>query len=345
MRPVLVLLLLVATAHANPNRCVVAGHAVTLESVTVKPPGQEPFNLGLRSVPTLAHIPSRCGAPLDLDVGGAIVFSASRDLVRLTITRDITTPDGLVTLKRGASVIDACMRGDHVVASAILQEDDVLEGEHKPADHQVKNVEIPCDALSLDAIALDDDDMFMATQTTHHWEPRNKEDVSSIALYVQPNVNASVRLYDAPSCSGCIQKLGEVKHTKNWVLVEIAGMGVTARGWVRRNLLQRLPDSDYDIYGGVGCYGDHGGGGWGESPAPNSVVRDGTVRIGTTVYAGDGTNPWGTFARDEHVRVRITQGSLWAELRSVPGLDGDPSGSPWLHGNVRLDAVKLDPTP
>lgn len=338
-------MLLVATAHAKPGQCIVAGHAVTLDEVTVKPPGEEPFNLGLRSVPALAHIPARCGAPLELDVGGAIVFSASRDLVRLSITRAISTPDGLVTLERGASVIDACMRGDLVVASAILEEDDVLEGEHKPADQVIKNVDIPCDALSLDPIALDDKDYFMAPQTAHDWELRRKDEAASLALYMQPNVNAAVRLYETPSCQGCIGKLGEVKQTKNWVLVEVVGMGIQARGWVRRSLIKRLPDEDYNIYGGVGCYGDHGGGGWGESPPANSVEREGTVRIGSTVYAGDGTSPWGTFARDEHVKVRITQGSPWAELRSVPGLDGDPSGSPWLHGNVRLDAVKLDPTP
>jgi hypothetical protein len=339
-------MLLVATAHAKPGECVVAGRAVTLQEVEVKAPGEEPFHLGLQSLPALAHLPARCGAPIQLDVGGAIVFSASRDHVRLTISRDITTPDRLVTLSRGATMIDACVRGDRVFGSAILEEDDVLEGEHKPADQVIKNVEVPCDALSLDAIALDEKDYFIdAAQATHAWELRNEE-ASSLALYVQPNTNASARLYDTPSCSGCIHQLWEVKRTKNWVLVEVAQWGVRARGWVRRSLIRQLPDDDYNIYGGVGCWGDHGRDGfWGESPDPNSVEREGTVRIGTTVYAGDGTSPWGTFARDEHVKVRITQGSLWAELRSVPGLDGDPSGSPFLHGNVRLDAVKLDPTP
>jgi hypothetical protein len=54
---------------------------------------------------------------------------------------------------------------------------------------------------------------------------------------------------------------------------------------------------------------------------------------------------WGTFARDEHVKVRFIPGEYWYELRRVPGLDGDPSGAPWLHGNVRADTVTLDQTP
>jgi hypothetical protein len=122
-------------------------------------------------------------------------------------------------------------------------------------------------------------------------------------------------------------------------------MGITGRGWVKRSLIKQLPDSDYNIYGGVGCYGDHGGGGFGESPDPRTVEREGTVKIGTSVYLGEGTGMWGTFARDEHVKVRFIPGEYWYELRRVPGLDGDPSGAPWLHGNVRADTVTLDQTP
>jgi hypothetical protein len=342
VRPVLVLLLLVAHAHAEPARCVVAGRSVTLQEIAVKPPGAEPFQLGIDAVPAIAHLPSRCGAPLDLDIGGALVFSASRENVRLSLAREITTPDGLVTLKRGAEVIDACMRGDRVIASAILENDDVLAGENKPASQQVKNIEIPCDALTLDAVELAEADFFMGDENARQWELR--DEASSIALFVQPNTNAPSRIYESPSCVGCI-KLDEVRRTRHWVLVEASGLGVAARGWVRRSLVKQLPDEGR-TYGGLMCTGDHGGGGfWGESPSPSSVEREATVRVGTTVYAGEGTSAWGTFARDERVKVRITQGSPWAELRRVSGLDGDPSGSPWLHGVVSVDALKLDPTP
>ncbi|HUS27667.1 MAG TPA: hypothetical protein VMZ53_04140 [Kofleriaceae bacterium] len=341
----LVLMLLVASAHADPARCAVVGSSVTLQEITVAVPHEEPFQLGLQAVPAIAHIPARCGAPLELDVRGAIAFTASRDLVRLRLTRKITTPDGLVTLERGAQVIDACMRGDVVVASAILEEDDVLEGEHKPADQFVRDVEVPCDALSLDVIESTTDDALPVDdeEVVHRWELRGE--ASKIALYKQPNMKASARLLESPSCSGCI-KLEEVKRTKHWLLVAAYAYGgsVEARGWVRRSLVKQIP-GDVGIYGGLMCTGDHGGGMFGEGAFPGAVEREGTVRMGTAVYLGDGTGMWGTFSRDEHVKVRFVPGSWWAELRVVPGLDGDPMGSPWLHGNVRLDTVTLDPTP
>ena len=72
----------------------------------------------------------------------------------------------------------------------------------------------------------------------------------------------------------------------------------------------------------------------GEGAVANSFESEATVRIGTPVYANANGAPWGTFARDTRVKVRVTAGQAWAELRSVPGLDGLPSGSPWLNGLV-----------
>ena len=132
---------------------------MTLQEVTVQPPRDAPFQLGLRDVPVATTLPTKCGTPLALDVQGDLVFKASRDWVRSFLTRDVTSPDGMVTAKRGAMIIDACVRGSTVVGSAILSEDDVLTGEHKNGEVMVHDFEVPCDALTLDEVSMSDADM------------------------------------------------------------------------------------------------------------------------------------------------------------------------------------------
>jgi len=343
MARALVLLLLVgagsrAYADAPKHGCVVKGTSVTLEQVSIQPVGDTAIELGLAGVPVEARLPVKCGAPLDLRVGGSLAFRAKRDHVWLTVARDITSSDGLVSARKGAHVIDACVRGDRVIASAVTYSDDVLEGEAKPADEIVTPFDIPCDALVLDTIALPDAVLDPgASENDHYWKLRGER--SKIALHVAPSAASPTRILESPSCSGCIQLL-EVTVKKDWVEVEVGGEGVTATGWVKRSAVERIPD---DTRGGRGymCSGNHGGGGWGESPAIGSIERDAIVAAGTHVFTGPGTGLWGVFALDTRVKVRIHPGSPWAELRRVPGLDGDPPGSPFLNGQVPLDSVKL----
>lgn len=343
-RALVLLLLLVgaaspASADAPKHGCIVKGSSVTLEKVSVQPVGDTAIELGLVDVPVEARLPTRCGAPLDLQIRGSLAFRAKRDQVWLTIARDITSSDGLVSARKGAHVIDACVRGDRVIASAVTYSDDVLEGEAKPADEIVTPFDIPCDALVLDSIALPDDAVLAmgSSVNDHYWELRGE--ASTISLYAAPRAGSSRRTLESPSCVGCIQ-LRELTVKTDWVEVETSGEGVTATGWVRRSAVKRIPDDTLAGHGYM-CSGNHGAGGWGESPVIGSIEREAIVAAGTHVFTGYGTGRWGTFVVDTKVKVRIHPGTPWAELRQVPGLDGDPSGSPFLHGEVPLDSVKL----
>jgi hypothetical protein len=347
--PALALWLVPASAQADGATCIVSGQAVTLQEVTVSPKGVDAFQLGLDSVPVQATLPARCGAPLALSVVGSIELEAKRDDVWLRVSRDVTSADGFVVLKRGARVIDACIVNGRVRASAITYSDDVLEGEAKRPTELVTGVEIPCSALTLDEVEDDDDDSddFMlgtkdplATDGTHHYWKLPGEG-TQVVLRAKPNTATAGRLVMSPSCYGCIN-LRQINAKPGWLFVETMGEGVRARGWVQLAKLKRVPDTT-GVGRSYGCTGDHGGGTWGEGGATGSVQRWGVVRADTTIYASEGKHPWGRFAKAERVRVRTTPGAKWAELRHVPGLDGSPRGSPWLHGKVALDALTLEP--
>jgi hypothetical protein len=341
MRRLVVVLGVVLGSRAHAGTCVVHGSSVTLQSVTVTPPAPDsPFQLGVRGLPVEAVLPARCGARLELHVGGSIMFTAMRDNVWLRVTREVTSADGMVTLEPGAQVIDACMQGDTVVASAVMYSDDVLEGEPKPAGEVVTGVDVPCDALTLDAVELADPFLsgpLTPGGTDHDWELRGG--ASRVQLRAQPRRRAASHVVESPAY------LRELKRKGSWVFVEDAGEGVRITGWVPVAMLRRIPD-DVGIGRSYGCWGDHAGGGWGEGPVIGAIESDGTIKAGSSVFASAGASaPWGIVTKAERVRVRIQSGSTWAELRRIPGLDGDPPGSPWLNGVVRLDAVNLAPKP
>ncbi len=342
MRSPLVLLALVTlAAPALADKvCSVSGTSVTLYDVTVAPRGEDPFQLGLHDVPITATLPKRCGDAVTLHVTGSLELTAKREHVWMHVTRDVTTSDGMVTLKRGSSVVDACISGENVRAAASIHAGDVHGGEMKQPSVLVRDVEIPCDALTLDAPADDSDPS--PTPGPHplsYWRLRGEAE--RVKLRAEPKPKARGHLVESPGCVGCIH-LRHLSARRGWVFVEVENEGVSARGWARTDELRKVPASTGVGYSSM-CTGSHGGGTWGESRAKGSVEREGTVRADARVYREHGTGEWGRFAAATRVKVEITKGSLWAKLRRVPGLGGHPMGSPWLHGHVLLDTVTLDP--
>lgn len=343
-RLLLVAIVALAPRLARAETCVVRGTHVTLQEGTVRPKGEAAFQLGIDDVAAAATLPTRCGAPTLLEVTGPVAFTIERENVWMNLSRDVTTADGIVTLKHGASVIDACVVGDRVLAKVATYSNDILPGENKRPDSFIRNVEIPCDALTLDHVDNDADDFLMpmsADATDNGFELRNPNR-TSVTLRAQPNVKARGVTYEEPNCSGgCIQ-LHEIRGQKSWVLVETGGEGALARGWVHRSELKAVPDMAW--MSSYGCFGDHRGGELfeGSFGPQNYVEREGTVRAGTKIYADGGTGEWGRFTTATHVKVRIENGSSWAELRVVPGIDGSYVG---LNGVVLVTSLKLDPAP
>lgn len=323
--------------------CRVHGKDVKLEEVTVAPRGAPAFQLGLAGVPVTATLPARCGAPLDLEVGGAIELTARRDDVWMYLSRDVTA-DGMVIAKAGSSVIDACVRNGRVFGTAVIYADDVIPGEKKRPSIAVRDVEIPCDALSLEPVATEADASFSAAAfpgdaavdddaIVHNWQLRSGR--PRLALRRAPTSKQKVYWIDSASCDGCLY-VSELERKGRWVHVETYGEGVTVRGWALASDLERLPD-DLGIGRAYMCSGDHGGAAGGFGFAGSSVVRGATVKQGATIYAAPSRGPWGHFSAATHVKVRIEPG-LWATLEEAPGLTtAYPSGS------ISLDEITLDP--
>jgi hypothetical protein len=321
----------------DTEACVVTGKSVKLEEVSVKPPGSDAFTLDIYELPVSAVVPARCDDPMRLHVGGAFEFGASRGGIWLWVTRDITTTDGMMTIGRGAAVIDACMRDGHVIATAVMAASDVLEGEDKRPDQYVRNVEIPCDALTLDTSVFDDDpdsDTDSYDETALYWETRRG---SKLALRKEPKTNAAARVIEDATCDGasCFSGLRQIGRRGAWVQVEVTSFyGVRMRGWTTTKQLKR---ADGLISGGFGCYGDHGSGMRGFGFVGNGAVREGTVRRDTVVYAEPASGAWGRFTTPTRVKVYVTPNEPWATLVSVPGL------SDGAYGMIPLDTVTFDP--
>ncbi len=340
-----ILLIASRVAAADDKACVVSGKSVELQEVNVKPAGStEPFTFDVRDVPIAAHVPARCGDPMTLHIGGALEFFGSRDDVWLTVARDVTTSDGMVTLGRGAQVLDACMQGDRVFVTAIMSSDDVLEGEHKGPDQFISNVEVPCDALTLEQPVASDDDAdseseseseFPDTEKYTYWETRRG---NKLKLYRKPQTKAAARAIENPVCEGenCIRYIREISILPGWVHVEVFGGGIGVRGWVPIKQLRR---ADGVTYGGIFCTGNHGSGFHGFGFGGSGSIREGIVRRDTVVYAEQGAGAWGRFTTATRVKVYVTPKESWASLISVPGLSGGWSGT------IPVDTITFDPSP
>lgn len=315
------------------GHCILAAHALSLFDVTVQPIGDQPFQTDVHDVRTTAQLPAHCGDPIALDFGGDLAFSGTRTEVWMSIARDVTTSDGLVTLRRGSKVVDACERDGRVFASAVLYSDDVLPGEHKPGTEVVHDVELPCDALSLEGVD-DPDDMVgvPAPVATYHYEGEQTH------LLLRRKPDARYGGHVIASAAFGTTTFVELARKGDWIFVEDSGEAVSVRGWIKRSLLRRDP-TEYTTGRSYGCSGDHDRGLSGFGFGGNAVEHDALVRVGTTLYAGDGTAPWGVFARESRITVWITPGSLWAYVSHVQGLSGG------ILGKVTIGALRLDPTP
>lgn len=317
--------------------CIVNGTAVKLEEATVQPPGYEAFTVNLYELPVAAHLPTRCGDPLALHVGGPLELVAARENVWLHVTREVVTADGMVTVTKGAQVIDACIRNGRVFATAIMTADDVLQGENKRPDQVVRNVELPCDALSLDVPVDDTDDAALPEEdpAEYYWQTRRG---NKVVLRKEPTLKAAARRVEVESCDGeaCISGMRQLERRGSWVRLEAEHGGVRVGGWARTRDLKR---TDEMFYGGLFCSGDHGRDTFGFGFSGSATIREGTVRKDTIVYAATAAGAWGRFVAPTRVKVLVRPNEPWATLTQVPGISGG-----W-HGMVPLDTVTLDPLP
>ena len=365
------------SATAPPRACTVHGQSVRLLDLRVWPAGlvnAECFTpspaFSVRDVPVDAFLPPCAGTPPDyrrvmisstaeppptpaaateILLTSPLAARARRGNVWFRLTRDITSRDGTVTARRNAQVVDACVRGDQVFASAILFSDSVDPGDNRPAPESVSAVEVPCDALTLDAgdaatsIGGDDVEPYPSTgPMPHDWQLAGE--VSAVALYVTPRAGAAAHEIAKPGTQASIY-VRELEQRGAWLRVETRGEGVVARGWVPASELVRVPEGTM-----VGrSYGDEGHvpttvGSLGDSTPP--VMRKAVGPRGTPVYTSTGST-WATFVADTPVVVRDVAGASLVELTSVPGLviSQEAAGLPaWVSRNtLRFDPPEATP--
>jgi len=322
------------TRTAGAGDCVVRGR-LSRDSVVVHPKGAEPFRVGLSEVPARARL-TRGGGPVAVDIETPLSFRAEAANLWLSVASDTISADGRVQIGGGARLVHAHLEGDAVVGWVVLDEGDFIDGEDKEPEEYVTPVAVRCDALTLGQ-PDDVEDPEFPGDVEDLWEP--KGETRRVALRVEPRGDAAVLSLMTPLCDNCIY-VERMRDLGPWMLVRRWGVRVSITGWVPR-ADWRPAANRYGLEFGGGCSGDHDHGGWGEGRlgGPPAGLYEGPARVraGTRVFSEPPAGEWGVFAVDTPVRVRFILGQPWAEVREIPGLTGDPPGSPWLHAHVRVD--------
>lgn len=318
--PTLALVLTAAApvASAPATECIVGGQAVSLEKLTVHPAGAEPFEVGLHAVPAQATLPSGRGAPVRLQVRGAIAFEGFAKNLWLSLASPVDT--GQLRAVAGAHVVGARREGAAITGSVVMYADDVLQGEDKQPDETAGPVRLECGALTLDWSADDAEDPKAQGDGTL-WKPRRGG--SRMQLRSRPEPRAPALEVVAANCEGCLA-FERLEEKSGWLRVARTGERVVATGWIEKSDVEQLPDGE-GILRSYGCYGGHGGpqGGFGRvGDAAATYEGPARIAVGTAVHAAPGRGAWATVLAEEGFVVRHVEGQAWVELTSIPGLVG-----------------------
>lgn len=302
------LLAVSSAAHADaPPRCVVRGEDVSLGQLSVNG-----FTVGVSHVKASATM---TGSGAAIDVDGVVAFRATTPRLWYTVRTESVVGGGLVTMFPGAHLIGTHLDGTAISGSAVVYAMDVLEGEDKPADEMAGTVSVPCEHLTLDW-SRDPATPPPAADATG-WRSRT----ATLTFRAAPRANAPAVTYAAPSCDDdCLAVQGGA--TKNgYRKVGVVNEGVALTGWVEAAELVRIPD-DVLVAHSYGCTGDHenpGAFGFSSSRAPISVA---TLARGTKIYDAPTGATWATVTADADFEVRYQAGESWAEVVSLPGIQG-----------------------
>lgn len=316
-----------ALMKARADGCTVRGDRVVLQDVTVRS-GPVPFVVHLDGVPAQVRLGPRRRASVRIQVNGSIAFTGWRRNVWLTIGRPLTLAQGMVTLDRGAKVVEARLRGDEVLARPVLQANDVLAGEDKDPDETLGPIPIPCDALTLDEGPEEEDqdvdDANAANgpngpDTADRWWAQRRSR-RSVTLKAAARDDAA-ELTVATVVHGAKFWFEHVDERGPWVRVSRAASGVRATGWVRRAELEPLDGPEGS---GGGCHGDHGRGlagrGWGGKP-PKTIYR-GPARLRPGTKLTNHGEIWATVIAPDGFEVELfeREGRRFVEITHIPGV-------------------------
>ena len=330
-----------ASPPVDRQQCVIRGDHVRLERVVVHLKDTEEFDVDVKDATVAMTLPTEAGGPVGLVVDGAFSFTASRANAWLAIISDLSTAGGMVTLRRGSRLVDVTADGDMVVGSAVMDADDVLEGEDKDPDEVVTPVRVPCRLLVAGGVEADDrqaDEDYPPSDVW--WKPKGPEsEAAAVQLRASRSTDAPSVLYRTPHCLGpsCIS-LEQIEDADDWLLVGRSGSGVTVTGWVPRSQIEKLPPGD-GAWRSYGCHGHHGRGFRGRSKTPAGWYEGpAAVRAGTRVFADPPEGEWAVFTRDTPVMVSYDRKEEWVWLYQVPGL------GEWVPAFVPVERVTFPPS-
>jgi hypothetical protein len=202
----------------------------------------------------------------------------------------------------------------------------------------VRNLRVPCGALSFDAAGAGPGEPEPESDGSY-W--RAKRLYEPVVFRAEPRATAySIVLDGSKVRQGDPIVLERVKTEGAWTQVLRRGEAATILGWVLTAELVRLkrwPDEGYC------CEYDDGYGLWGEhcqgcSPPTYEGVAE--IPVGTFIYHGDST-PWAVVYGPGVFRVRQRANQDWATVMDVPGLVG-PGGS-GVSGSVPTSSVLFPP--
>lgn len=248
--------------------CVVSGTDATFERVRY---GKDEFEeLGVNGMPAALVVPARRMGWAHGVFRGAVGFSGRVYNPWYTVMKPLTLLSGMLQLKPGAQVVNVYGDARGVHGDIVVWSDDVLRGEDKEPDEVLRDVALPCDALSLDDVDAPEDadadaDAGLENTTSTEeeppwWGPR-AGDTNAHRLYAAPRFDAPSVRYMAPHSEGKVYRpaleLEEVGRVRGWVRLRIGAVTDFAGqfvGWAPRAELVRMP------WGGsrsAGCHGQH----------------------------------------------------------------------------------------
>jgi hypothetical protein len=307
-----------ATVSITPQiaaaSCVVSGKAVTLSGVRVRPRGAPAFSIDLHEVSVTAK-PSASNAPATLDVTCAIRFRAQHRMASYTVARAIDTKGGLLHLDPGARIVDARLLKDALVGSIVIASRDTPEGVDLQPEVVATPVNLACDSLTLDSIAIDHPSTHAGDQSW--WVPRWHARAVRLAADPEPAARTLLVRAVTPGAERLLA-FERLEQRGQWMRIAYASDGVVARGWVRSSGWYSAPDA-----GGTATTP-------GEEQTAARVTHfagaaryEGPARIaiGTAIYAEPQRGKWATVQQRDGFLVR-DDGSNWIALTRIPGISG-----------------------
>ncbi|HZS37198.1 MAG TPA: hypothetical protein VFF06_10235 [Polyangia bacterium] len=286
-----------APALAKDKTCVVEGRAVEPFTVEVAARRGPVLKLRVEKVAAVAHPPEEPG-PARVEIHGALDFEASApwDQVPYTPSRFVDATNGMVRLAPGVEGLAVRARGKWAEADVTL------------GGVRLRGVILPCDALTLDAVARPE--LESAPRDENAWNPSGK----LLRFRSGPGSGATL---DVEVAAPADLELRRTEKSGAWARVSSHWLdGTTLTGWVKQSDLTRASPRANEL-------GDL-------PPAPQPCKREpelgpgmklaqAIVAAGTLVKA-DRLFEWATVRAGDKLTVRYRPQDSWVEIVGVAGI-------------------------